>query len=1079
MSTDKTLPAAEPNAGVKTTTSANVIGDGAAAQGEGAVAVGRGGVFVGGDNQGTINVTFSEQKQPVAIPFQAPPPAKDQVPRPQDIARLKQHLLSAAGELVPSTVGLHGFGGLGKTTLVRQFCAEPTVLTACSDGILWVELGKTPSDPRTQIADVVVALRGDASGCATLAGARAQLRAALAERKTLLVLDDVWDEGQIRDLLDASTDSARLITTRNVAVLPFDAILVDLQVMAEQEAVLTLAAGLPAPDRARLAALAGKLGHWPVLLQLTNRTLRHRILRQKTPVADALDAVNRELDQKGMVAFDPAHHVVQRDQAVAATVDASLELLALTERQRYAELAIFPQDVALPLSCAAQLWELTAGLTSEQSAELVTLRIEPLSLLAYEGTTKTLRLHDVLRSYLYGKLANKSALHKRLAELWGERPAPTDAYAWRWLAHHRAQAAIASAQPERHALAERLLAIVTDSDWQAQHERALNDLPALREALVRALDATVADDLPLGVALIVQAADALTRFNREYLRPEPIFDLARQGDLEAAKRRAGLFVIDDHWRHALLLTIAWLAPPQKHEEARKLCEAVAAESLQEPVQNLLRWVRADLFGDPTPVFPPPPHPELADENLIQQLIKRVGGSAYDREMIATLGLDANAQNPDAPEVNHGVAQQGGTTRYLAELDGPYLVAYAAKHPDDGKVAFERYLSVYTNYAYAEYRFSGLWLVLGFALRFPRADGASWVRDQVERILISALAGGSVEFDGGLAIAATAVRARAADASARHTLVTQADQLIDEAVQLKSGRDREGSDIWAHHKRQMLASGQALGWLLGENGLADELLQQALALADSGFAGYQAPACWALAETFHICQPASAQTQIGAALELAQRAAHNVQDPSFCARMTARVNAMRHYWWQRFDLEERVRRLAEARHLTEFAALHRVGHQYESRRPDALVFEPWVKEDRSFDNLQRLYQRPKADFLRLNGGERPLNPGEAVAVPDPGLIPHIAARLAAEILAQAGNAPLSAERLQLLRALVPYAVISPTALDAVLTRLVLAQARSAAPTELAEATALEAVLARRPLPKQQNAGSELTTARLPA
>ena len=63
---------------------------------------------------------------------------------------------------------------------------------------------------------------------------------------------------------------------------------------------------------------------------------------------------------------------------------------------------------------------------------------------------------------------------------------------------------------------------------------------------------------------------------------------------------------------------------------------------------------------------------------------------------------------------------------FAELDGPYLAAYAAQDPDRGMDALRRYLSVYTNYNYSEYRFSTLWLLFGFIVELPRPDGGEWL-----------------------------------------------------------------------------------------------------------------------------------------------------------------------------------------------------------------------------------------------------------------------------------------------------------------------------------------------------------------
>jgi hypothetical protein len=1024
-----------------------------------------------------------------AAPFQAPPPAADHVQRRAELASLKQHLLADDGtdregrqkfKLSAKTVGLHGVGGAGKTTLARLFCADAEVRQACRDGILWVPIGKHPPDPRAQIADLVTALEGECDGCSTLPAARARLQAALDGKAILLVLDDVWDEAQVRDIVEVSTNSARLMTTRNTLTLPFEAIPVDVGTMKEEDAQRLLAGGLPSGSEAAIASLARQLGHWPVLLRLANRALRQRVIIQKTALPKALDAAERDLTRKGVLAFDPAQSAVERDQAVAATVEASLELLDADERQRYMELAIFPQDVPIPLARAAELWQLTSGLASDVAEELITSRLDPLSLLDYDGESETLHLHDMLRRYAVAKLSGKAVLHLRLVTRWGDEPSKSDAYAWRWLAFHRAEAAIASAQPARHDLTERLVNLVSDETWQRAHEEAVGDLPALREAIVNAIDAAIADDVPLGVALIVRAADALSQFNREHSRPEPVFDLARQGNLDQARRRIALFSIDEHWRQTLLLAAAWLAPDDKRAEARKLVDEVQGQiGSDQQIQDLLRWIRADLWGEAGPRFDSEVSQSEADDSLIEQLLKRVGGSGYDREFIVSRGLDADIRDPDRPPPTRGLHRQDvkageeTTTRYLAELDGPYLVAYAAKDRTKGTAALNQYLSVYTNYSYLEYRFSTLWLLLGYVVRFPRPDGGPWVRDSLVRILSAALGGGSVEFEEGLPIAVTALRARVNDAAARTSLVEQAEALKNEAMHLKPGRDREGSDIWADHKRRMLASAQALGWLLGEHELARQVLHDAKGLADSGFAGYQAPACLALADAIQICawNNPNMLPDIDEALEWAQRAAHNVQDPSFCARMTARVAAMRKNWKAGFSIEERVRWLANSGN-PKIAPLHRVGRTYDGRRGDALKFPPWVHDDKSFAGLARLYQRHESDFVRLNGAARPLHDHDEVAVPDPGFVPHLAARISAEILAQAAHVPLSAERLQLLRALVRSAVPSPTALDAVLTRLVLAQGRRASDPDPAEITALEHALARRPKPERADPGTEL-------
>jgi hypothetical protein len=475
-------------------------------------------------------------------------------------------------------------------------------------------------------------------------------------------------------------------------------------------------------------------------------------------------------------------------------------------------------------------------------------------------------------------------------------------------------------------------------------------------------------------------------------------------------------------------------------------------------------------------------PTRATDYLVEQLLARLGGAAHDHEFLLSQGMAALVQHPNL--LARGLAQAdparqgasgasggagaagpaGASTQYLAAQDGPFLVAHAVLDPAKGSAALARYLGVFATYAYAEYRFSSCWLLLGAVLHFPGATGQAWVRDAVVDILQAALGGGSIEFEGSLPVAVDAVAAQAGDAPAGAALLETASRLLVEAALLRSGRAATSSDRWGHHKRRLLAHAQALGWALGDTGRADDLMEAAAGLADSGFAGFQAPACLALAETLRLCHegdPPPPDARIDWALDQAQQAAHNVQDPTFCARTTARIQAMRRHWWPGFALDARALRLPEARHGVEFNALHRIGQGYEGRRPGGLPSPAQQCDDHNLPALQALYQRPWDDFVRLNEADRALQAGDEVAVPDPGLLPLIAARMAAEVLAQADAAPLSARRQRLLRALVPLALPNPTALDTVLSRLVLAQARRDDPASAAEVLALLAALPPRP------------------
>jgi WD40 repeat protein len=374
-----------------------------------------------------------------------------EVPRPDLMAALINKVTARGAGTVGMTTGLRGVGGFGKTTLARMLVHEPRVREAFNDGIVWVTVGEGLAGPdlAARINELVEVISGKKPSLTdpTLAGSA--LAATVGNRRMLLVIDDVWSRSQLDPFQVGGPNTVRLITTRQHDVLPATGVHVDVDAMDEDEARHLLLAGLNDPPQDAVAGLLKATGHSPQLLALVNGAARTDVAR-----GAATDKVLRELlddlTTSGPTVLD-VHDANDRSRAVAATLEVSLTRLTPTDRDRFNELAIFPEDVDIPLSVLGRYWAHTGGLGARGTRRLCDT-LAGLSLLAeYQlDDPARLRLHDVIRSYLrnltrdgLGEL-NRALLdaHRGLAPAtdstataWWELPA-AERHLWTWLPTH-------------------------------------------------------------------------------------------------------------------------------------------------------------------------------------------------------------------------------------------------------------------------------------------------------------------------------------------------------------------------------------------------------------------------------------------------------------------------------------------------------------------------------------------------------------------------------------------------------------------------------------------------------------------
>ena len=152
------------------------------------------------------------------------------------------------------------------------------------------------------------------------------------------------------------------------------------------------------PARMAATRLPGKplkdIAGLPMIVHVWRRAESARIGR----VVVATDApdIAAAVTAHGGEASD-ADEPARRSRTIGATIEASAGRLPAADRDRFAELAVFAEDAAVPFDLVGLLWATTGGLAIRQAYRLVGV-LDSLGLVEVGGGA--LSLHDVIREHL-------------------------------------------------------------------------------------------------------------------------------------------------------------------------------------------------------------------------------------------------------------------------------------------------------------------------------------------------------------------------------------------------------------------------------------------------------------------------------------------------------------------------------------------------------------------------------------------------------------------------------------------------------------------------------------------------------
>ncbi len=336
--------------------------------------------------------------------------------RATDLEELKTRLKSTVGN---SLISIQGLGGIGKTVLARQLAHELFYNDKVFRAVLWADVTLNPSPLNLLLSWASYADDNFTPGSQPLPQLARQVKAMLEglikdqceacePPRTLVVLDDVWDNGvdTVRLLREACpAESTVLITSRsNALAIRLGAQNLGLGRLENSEGVDLLKTYLPSADPKVLAELSEVLGGHPLALALAAKrvlskanqvkALVEQVVAYRSGLAAGTDFSKLKLEQgEG------------REDNLTLALSYSLSELEKDDQARFLALGVLAYNQPFNLPMLAALWDVDASDVEDYCDHL-----RLLSLLEVDNGTSSnygdgwYRQHPLLQSYAMGLL---------------------------------------------------------------------------------------------------------------------------------------------------------------------------------------------------------------------------------------------------------------------------------------------------------------------------------------------------------------------------------------------------------------------------------------------------------------------------------------------------------------------------------------------------------------------------------------------------------------------------------------------------------------------------------------------------